>query len=103
VKYSLERLNAMKTTKVEGADKGNIFVFALSTCIWCKKTTSLLNDLGVAYEYIYVDQTHGEERKEILEQLKQWNPQLSYPTIVVNNKTCVKGFKEKEIREAISL
>ena len=78
-------------------------VFALSTCIWCKKTKTLLNDLGVAYEYIHVDETQGKEREDVLDQLKKWNPQLSYPTIVVNNKTCIKGFKEQEIREAIGI
>jgi glutaredoxin len=93
----------MNTTKVEGTDKGTILVFALSTCIWCKKTKTLLKDLGVAYEYVHVDETHGEEREEILDQLKQWNPQLSYPTIVIDKKTCVKGFREDEIRKAIGL
>ena len=28
-----------------------IFLFALSTCVWCKKTKKLLDQFGVKYDY----------------------------------------------------
>ena len=43
-------------TKVPGENKGHkVTLYALSTCGWCKKTKKFLDELGVEYEYVYVD------------------------------------------------
>jgi glutaredoxin-like protein NrdH len=91
----------MKLKKVSGEDRGKIVLFALSTCGWCKKTKKLLNDLGVAHSYVDVDQVEEDEKAETVEQLKKWNPRLSFPTLVINDEICIVGFKEDEIKEAI--
>ncbi|MGZ4857333.1 MAG: glutaredoxin family protein [Methanobacteriaceae archaeon] len=86
---------------VNGENKGKLVLYALSTCGWCKKTRMLLEDLGVEYHYIYVDLLEGEERKEIIEQVKKWNPQLSFPTLVVNDEKCIVGFNADEVKETL--
>jgi glutaredoxin-like protein NrdH len=86
---------------VNGKNKGKLVLYALSTCGWCKKTRMLLEDLGVEYNYIYVDLLEVEERKEIIEQVKKWNPQLSFPTLVVNDEKCIVGFNEDEVKETL--
>ena len=35
-------------------------MYALSTCIWCKKTKQMLKDLGVDYTFEDVDNLSGE-------------------------------------------
>ena len=42
--------------KVEGKKIKEILLFALSTCIWCKKTKENLKKIGIAFNYIDVDQ-----------------------------------------------
>jgi len=91
----------MSMQLVNGENKGKLVLYALSTCGWCKKTRMLLEDLGVEYSYIYVDLLEGEERKEIIEQVKKWNPQLSFPTLVVNDEKCIVGFNEDKVRETL--
>ena len=86
---------------VEGQDKGKLVLFALSTCGWCKKTRALIEDLNADYEYVYVDLLNGTEREEVVEMVKKWNPQVSFPTLVVNDSKTIVGFKEDEIKEAI--
>ena len=86
---------------VEGQNKGKVVLFALSTCGWCKKTRELIEDLDADYEYVYVDLTKGEEREEVVEMVKKWNPQLSFPTLVINDDKTIVGFKEEEIKEAL--
>jgi len=90
----------MAIEHVSGKDKGQIMLYALSTCVWCKKTRVLLDELGVAYDYEYVDLLQGSERDKAIEKVKKWNPSCSFPTVVINDK-CVIGFKENEIREAL--
>jgi glutaredoxin len=89
----------MKLEHVDGENKGNVLLFALSTCQWCKKTRSLLEDLNVEYDYVYVDLTTGDERDEVVAELEKWNPDLSFPTIVIDSKDFIIGFKENEIEK----
>ncbi|BDZ67521.1 glutaredoxin family protein [Methanobacterium ferruginis] len=92
----------MPMEHVEGQNKGKVVLFALSTCGWCKKTRMLLEDLDVAYDYVYVDLLKGEERQEIIEQVKKWNPQLSFPTLVLNDEDSIVGFNEDKVRESLA-
>ena len=84
---------------VEGKNKGDVVLYALSTCGWCKKTRMLLEEMEVEYDYIYVDLLEGDERQEIIEQVKEWNPKLSFPTLVIKNEECIVGFNEDKVRE----
>ena len=92
----------MSIEHVAGKDKGKIMLYALSTCIWCKKTKEFLSSVGVAFDYIYVDLLKGEERAKAIASVKRFNPSTSFPTLVVNDKAII-GFKEKEIKEALGL
>jgi glutaredoxin-like protein NrdH len=91
----------MNVVHVKGKNKGDIVLYAISTCGWCKKTKSLLNKLGVEYRYIYVDLLDKKEKEKIEEEVKKWNPKCNYPTMVINNKKCIVGFKEDEIQEVL--
>ena len=91
----------MNLEHVDGQNKGEVLLFALSTCGWCKKTRLLLEELGVAYNYVYVDLTEGEERNEVIENLKKWNTSLSFPTLVLNNEKSIVGFDKDTIMEEL--
>jgi len=88
-------------THIKGTDKGPVKLYAISTCVWCKKTKQLLDKLHVAYDFIYTDLLEGEEKKEVMKEIEKWNPRCSFPTIVINQQ-CIVGFKENEIREKLN-
>jgi glutaredoxin-like protein NrdH len=77
-------------------------LYSLSTCSHCKSTKKLLNDCTVEYDFVDVDLLDGEERKAILEDVKNFNPRCSFPTIIIGEKVIV-GFKENEIKEALGI
>lgn len=91
----------MSWKHVNGENKGKVVLYALSTCEWCKKTRLLLEDLKVDFNYIYVDLLEGDERNELIEEVKSFNPQLSFPTVVLNDENTIVGFNEEGIREAL--
>jgi glutaredoxin len=94
----------MPTTKVEGPKKEHrVFLYTLSTCVWCKKTKELLRESGVAYEYLDVDACSSEERRGALDSLRSRNAQIGFPIIIVDDKTLITGYKPDEIREALGL
>ena len=76
----------MKIEHVEGKNKGKILLYALSTCIWCKKTKDFLKKLGVEYSYIHVDLLNENDKDKVIKDIKKWNPSCSFPTIVLNDK-----------------
>ena len=76
-------------------------LYALSTCVWCKKTRALLDSLGVEYSYEYLDLLPDKKQKEVLQVVKKWNPACNFPTLVINNQKCIIGFQEDKIREAL--
>ena len=78
-----------------------IKIFTLSTCSHCKSTKKLLGEFGVQYEFTDVDLLDGEERASVLDIMKQFNPRASFPTIIIGEKVIV-GYKEEEIRDALS-
>jgi len=86
--------------QVKGEEKGRIAIYTLSTCGWCKRTKRLLNEMGAQYEYTDVDLLEGEEKSKAIQELKRWNPQCTFPTLVINNK-CIVGYDEEKIRKAV--
>lgn len=93
----------MEIKKVSGKNKGHIMLYALSTCIWCKKTKNFLSNLHLEYEYIDVDLLNKQEQERVEEEINKWNPACSFPTIVINNRDCVLGYDPDEIKEKLGL
>ena len=93
----------MKIEHVKGENKGKIMLYALSTCGWCRKTKEFLTKLGVSYDYIFVDYLEGDDRESIMDDITKWNPRRSFPTIVINDKDCIVGYKEDKIKEALGI
>jgi glutaredoxin-like protein NrdH len=86
---------------VEGKDCGKVTFYGLSTCMWCRKTRQLLDKLGVAYEYVYVDLLTPAEQEHAMEEVRRWNPGESFPTLVFNDSLCVLGFDEEKIKAIV--
>lgn len=93
--------NKEKGNHVSGVDRGKVMMYGLSTCVWCKKTKKLLTDLGVEFDYVFVDRLEGDEEKEAVEEVRRYNPSTSFPTTIINGEKAIVGYKEKEIREAL--
>ncbi len=81
-----------------------VLVYALSTCIHCKNAKKFLDDSDVAYEVVHVDSAQGEERKQLIDEVKKFNPACSFPTILIGDEpVVVVGFRKDQIKEALGL
>jgi glutaredoxin-like protein NrdH len=81
----------------------SVKLYALSTCGWCRKAKSFLDENGVAYELTYVDLLEGEAREQVIQEVAKWNPRRSFPTIVIDDAKSVAGFKPELLKEALGL
>lgn len=77
-------------------------MYTLSTCVHCKAAKKMLNDYSIKFDFTDVDLLEGQEREDMIAEVKMINERCSFPTILIGNKVIV-GFKEDEIREALGL
>jgi glutaredoxin-like protein NrdH len=77
-------------------------IYTLSTCSHCRATKKFLDEWNIEYSFTDVDLLYGDERKAIMDEVMKFNPQCSFPTILIGNKVIV-GFREDEIRRALNL
>ena len=94
----------MRVIKVPGKNnKHKVFMYAISTCAWCKRAKRFLKDHDVEYEYVDIDLSSQEDREKIRSEILRRHGRLSYPTIIVDDKILITGYKEAKIREALDL
>lgn len=89
-----------KMEHVDGRNAGNIRLYALSTCGWCGRTKELLKELGIAFDFLYVDLLPPEEMDDAIATIEKYNPAGSFPTLLINDNKVIIGFREEEIRGA---
>ena len=77
-------------------------VYSLSTCSHCKDTKEFLDQCGIDYDCVEIDKLDPEKRRKFLEEVKRFNPQCSFPTVVAGDKVIV-GFKQDELKEALGI
>uniref|UniRef100_A0A7C4AHY4 Glutaredoxin family protein n=1 Tax=Fundidesulfovibrio putealis TaxID=270496 RepID=A0A7C4AHY4_9BACT len=78
----------------------SVKVYALSTCIHCKHCKEYLDQRGQEYDCVYVDRLAGEERNQVLSEIRKVNPGLSFPTVLVDS-TVIIGFNKEELDKAL--
>lgn len=90
-------------THVDGKiNKGEVILYALSTCIWCKKTRKLLEELGVAYDYEYVDLLPPAEQEKYEARIVEATGRSGYPTVFYRGQA-VTGYRPEEIKALLGL
>ncbi|MDH5810656.1 MAG: glutaredoxin family protein [Candidatus Methanomethylicaceae archaeon] len=93
----------MKIQKVPGNNKKHkVFVYALSTCAWCKKTKQFLKDKDVEYEYVDVDLLSKEDLEKVKNEITSRGAPLQFPLIIIDDKVMITGFREDKINGALA-
>jgi len=78
----------------------NVFVYALSTCVHCNNTKKFLQEKGIDFDHLDVDKLDGQERDKAVQEVKKYNPKLSFPTLVIDGEKVVVGLQKEKILEA---
>lgn len=83
----------------------DIAFYGLSTCIWCRRAREFLETHGVGFRYVYVDLLPHQEREDVLAEVRARSsrPSVSFPTVVVDGRTCVVGYDPDQLREVLGL
>jgi glutaredoxin-like protein NrdH len=90
--------------KIKGENnKHSVFLYSLSTCGWCNKTKKLLKDNNVKFEYVDVDLCNNDDKDLARNDISKRGGRLSFPTIIIDDKHLITGFKEEEIKQYLEI
>jgi glutaredoxin len=94
----------MSVVKVRGENnKHKVLLYALSTCAWCKLAKKFLKENKVEYEYVDVDLIDGKEKEKIKTEILNRGGELSYPTIIIDDKILITGFRKDKLSEVLKI
>ncbi|MFX1365664.1 MAG: glutaredoxin family protein [Promethearchaeota archaeon] len=85
---------------VKGSKKNrDIILLTLSTCMWCKKCKTWLEENDIQYRYVDVDKIKPIEKLQIIEYLKYtYQNRVSYPYMICDNEVVV-GYNPSKYEE----
>jgi glutaredoxin-like protein NrdH len=83
-------------------EEKRIKLYTLSTCSHCKAAKRFLRDHGFDYDFTDVDLLSGQERTDMIAEMGRYNPNITFPTIVIGEQVIV-GNDEERIREVLSI
>lgn len=66
-----------------------VFVYALSTCPWCRKTKQWFTDSKVPFESVDVDQLTGDAQDTASDKAFQLSGGRRFPVTVINGEVVV--------------
>jgi len=94
----------LETVKIRGSSKKHrVLLYALSTCAWCKLAKKYLNENKIEYEYVDVDLCSQRDRETIRNDIVKRGGEPSYPTIIIDDKIVITGFRKDKLNEALGL
>jgi len=79
-----------------------VFLYALSTCGWCRKTKDFLNEHQVEYEFVDVDLLPRRKRHAAQDEMLELSGGRLFPVVVVG-ETVVVGYNPKRLAELLDL
>jgi glutaredoxin-like protein NrdH len=80
----------------------NVFIYALSTCPYCRMTKKYLTENNVDYDFVDVDLLTGEEKQRVVDEVKALSGGTSFPVIKVDDEIIV-GFNKVRLKELLAL
>ncbi len=99
-----ERYNDMVVqVKGSGNQIKEIFVFTLSTCMWCSLGKKWLEEKGYGYSYLDIDKCQVEERNQLKAELRElFGEKPRFPFIIVDKKKWVSGYNSSKWEEILN-
>lgn len=77
-----------------------IKIYTLSTCPTCKWLKQKLTEMGHEYEAIDVDLLVGGEQWVVLKEVKKYNPEATFPTMIIEK--VITAFSDEMLEKELS-
>jgi len=71
-------------------------MYTVHTCRHCVRLKEFLADRGISILEVFLDDFEGEARRTLMKKLEEFNPRLSFPTLVTPSGSVV-GFRPEKV------
>ena len=79
-----------------------VIVLALSTCSYCNAIKKMLKDNSIPFDCTDFDLLPPEDRDKEITKLKEINPRVTFPIVIIGNKAIV-GLQEETIKKELGI
>lgn len=79
----------------------DVFLYALSTCPWCRKAKQWFTDNEVPFDFVDVDLMGGEEQDAAAQKAYELSGARRFPVVVINGEV-VAGYNPDRYRELLT-
>jgi len=66
-----------------------VFLYALSTCPWCRKAKQWFTDMNVPFQFVDVDLLKGADQDAAADKAHELSGARRYPVVVINGEVVV--------------
>ncbi len=79
-----------------------IFLYALSTCYYCRQTKKLFAENGVEFDFVDVDLADEEKKQKLVDEVYALTGEGKFPVIKIDDKVVV-GYDEDRLKELLNI
>jgi glutaredoxin len=83
-------------------EQKRVRMYTLSTCSHCMAAKQWMKDHNIEFDYTDVDLLQGEERKNMIREVREYNPNTTFPTIIIGDEVII-GTEDAELKKALGL
>ena len=77
-------------------------LYALSTCVWCRRTREWLEQRAVPHEVTYVDLAGGEELARAQRRVLEFVSNLSFPVLIIDDgRSVLQGYQPDRFEDEL--
>lgn len=98
-------IDRLAFTEVPGSSRPHeLTVYALSTCAFCKRAMSYLEENGLSFRYVNLDQLDFDLKREVKAELKQRYENLPvFPVLTIDGTEAISGFIQEKWADRLGL
>ncbi|OGS12408.1 MAG: hypothetical protein A2234_02935 [Elusimicrobia bacterium RIFOXYA2_FULL_58_8] len=79
-----------------------ITIYALSTCLWCKKTKKYFEDRNIKFETVDYDKQDEAHQEAMMAEMRAANCSGSFPFLKIG-AACTQGYNPEEFDKLLKL
>jgi glutaredoxin len=79
-----------------------VFLYALSTCPWCRKTKQFFKDNNVEFDFVDYDLAGDEEQEKIRDEMSKSAGNIAFPWVKIGEEVVV-GYNPDKYTKLLGL
>jgi len=78
-----------------------VTLYALSTCLWCKKTKKYFEEKGIPFEAVDYDKQDEDHQEKMMEEMRAAGCSGSFPFVKIGS-ACTQGYDPVEFENLLN-